>query len=131
MTFQYAIIPANIAARVMFIEQPDRPKLRELRAAVGGGYLEHVHAPEKMLHPAMTLFVDEEGMLKDLPYNTRATSIATPHAGLIGTIRLVGDVVAVGLVDDKGHTLPLDEDQLAALHMMDDASAELYRERGR
>ena len=47
-------------------------KLDELRDHVGGGYIELVYLPNKML-----LVVDDEGAINDMPINIKASEVAS------------------------------------------------------
>ena len=61
--------------------------LEEWQAAIGGGYLEAVYLDDKVT------FVDEEGRLKDLPYNLLASGLAQ------------GDIVGDVLVMDRDRAM--------------------------
>lgn len=61
--------------------------LEEWQAAIGGGYLEAVYLDDKVM------FVDEEGRLKDLPYNLLASGLAQ------------GDIVGDVLVMDRDRAM--------------------------
>lgn len=60
--------------------------LNELKSFIGGGYVEVVNIGSKML-----LVCDEEGKLKGLPFNEKATYISMLRYHFIDTI--VGDVI--------------------------------------
>lgn len=132
MSYVYAVIPADPHARVMFHRQPEAPELAELQAAVGG-YIQIVNAPAKKvarlsrpLHGPMTVFVDEDGISKRLPYNFRATGLVSSPE--LGTTRIFGDVVVMGTVAE-GATRSLDDEQQRSLRVMDKAAEQLVRER--
>jgi hypothetical protein len=65
-------------------EEERRPKgkhftLNEWRDAIGGGWIEQLRAPN-----GDTVLVDEEGRLKDLPFNPRASARAgRPLFGIV------------------------------------------------
>jgi hypothetical protein len=65
-------------------------RLKELQSSVGG-YIEEVHLGEGRI-----LYVNEEGLLKGLKTNFRATEIVKEHAPqylFTPNARIVGDVV--------------------------------------
>ncbi len=57
--------------------------LKEWQAAIGGGYLEAVYLGDKVM------FVDEEGIMKNMPYNLMASGLAQ------------GDILGDALVMDR------------------------------
>lgn len=79
--------------------------LADYQRAVGG-WIEAVDIPEL----GVTMYVNEEGLVRDLPFNRRATFLWRLHVPQARDARLVGDVAVVGLTDDEGeHTeLPIE-----------------------
>ena len=84
MTISALVIQTDGGHEVVDIE----PTLEAFKEAVGG-WLEPVSSGEDWL-----AYVDEEGRIKQLPINTRATALAR-HLGWPGDF-LVGPVVFVG-----------------------------------
>lgn len=69
-----------------------------LKAALDGGWL------EALTGDAWTMYLDEEGKVKGLPFNAEATDLwwrLQPQAR--GRDFLVGPVIVVGPVDDEGY----------------------------
>ena len=62
--------------------------LEELQKLVDG-YIERIAMPD-----GQAMYVNEEGKIKDLPYNIKATTILKMH-GLIPNDYVVGDVVVL------------------------------------
>lgn len=97
---------------------PERPvevlafqRLEDYQAIVGG-WIEAVDVPPL----GVTTYVNEEGLLRKLPFNSRATSLwwyELPH--LRHQAMLVGDAVIVGLPDDDGESTDIPESTLALL----------------
>lgn len=80
------------------IEIREFNKLEDYQAAVGG-WIEAVD----VLPLGITTYVNEEGLLINLPFNSRATFLwwyELPH--IRHQVRLVGDAVIVGLPDGDG-----------------------------
>lgn len=69
------------------------PTLQDLQREVGG-LIEHVHSPNL---PRATVFVNEEGLIYDLPLNKKASA-------KLG-INLVGTVLIAGPVDREGEIM--------------------------
>lgn len=63
-----------------------------------GGWIEAVDIPDL----GVTMYVNEEGLIRDLPFNRRATFLWRFHVPQARDARLVGDVAIVGLTDDEG-----------------------------
>lgn len=73
--------------------------LRDMQAAVGG-YIEAV----ELEHPLFIMLVNEEGLVQNLPVNTRATAMVVVHGGLDQTAGYVaGDVLLVGPTNRLGY----------------------------
>lgn len=94
---QGIIIPASDAEdmRAAALAQ-----LEDYQRAVGG-WIEALDIPGF----GCTMYLNEEGLTRGLPYNRRATYLwwyHVPHAG--GQARLAGDAVLVGLPDHDGRT---------------------------
>lgn len=65
--------------------------LAELRAAIGGGYIDILHLQDGRL-----MIVDEEGKLKDLPVNAQATELW--RQGREGRAAAAGQILGDALV---------------------------------
>lgn len=76
--------------------------LQDYQRAVGG-WIEAVDIPDI----CVTIYVNEEGLIRDLPYNRRATFLWRFHVPQARDARLVGDVAVVGLTDDEGESTDL------------------------
>jgi len=97
---------------------PERPievrefqKLQDYQAVVGG-WTEAVDVPPL----GITTYVNEEGLLRKLPFNSRATFLwwyELPHVR--HHAMLVGDAVIVGLPDFDGNSTEIPESTLALL----------------
>lgn len=79
--------------------------LEDYQRAVGG-WIEAVDIPDL----GVTMYVNEEGLIRDLPFNRRATFLWRFHVPQARDARLAGDVAVVGLTDDEGENteLPMD-----------------------
>ena len=66
-----------------FESKKDRPSLKDAQALVGG-LVEMVHLPHR---PELQFLVNEEGLLKDLPFNVEASKLCMQP--------IVGDVVVL------------------------------------
>jgi len=96
---QGIIIPADNTAplRVSRLDS-----LEDYQRAVGG-WIEAVDIP----YLGVTMYVNEEGLIRDLPFNRRATFLWRFHVPQAHDARLVGDVAVVGLTDDDGENTEL------------------------
>jgi hypothetical protein len=85
--------------------------LEDYQRAVGG-WIEAVDLPAF----GGTLFVNEEGLLRGLPFNRRATFLWWLHVPRArNQARLVGDGLLVGLPDGAGQMTDVPDDALRAL----------------
>lgn len=67
-----------------------RVTYEQIRAAIGGGYVEHVDTKPEKAEGHSHIYMDEEGKYKDFPINVEATTMsAFTQPGDF----LVGDVV--------------------------------------
>lgn len=73
---------------------------------VVGGWIEAVDVPNL----GVTMYVNEEGLIRDLPFNRRATFLWQFNVPQARDARLVGDVAVVGLTDDEGESTELPRD---------------------
>ncbi|SIS10855.1 DUF3846 domain-containing protein [Microbacterium sp. RURRCA19A] len=91
---QGIIIPADNTAplRIATLDS-----LEDFQRAVGG-WIEAVDIPNL----GVTMYVNEEGLIRDLPFNRRATFLWRFHVPQAHDARLVGDVTLVGLTDEEG-----------------------------
>lgn len=96
---QGIIIPADNTAplRAATLES-----LADYQQAVGG-WIEAVDIPDL----GVTMYVNEEGLIRDMPFNRRATFLWRFHVPRAYEARLVGDVAVVGLTDDEGESTEL------------------------
>jgi hypothetical protein len=89
----------------------DAVELGDYQRAVGG-WIEAVDLPAF----GSTLFVNEEGLLRGLPFNRRATFLWWFHVSSARShARLVGDALLVGLPDEAGEMTDLPDDALRSL----------------
>jgi hypothetical protein len=89
------IIPVGDAA-VTRKELAAAPRLEELSAGIGGGYIETVPYFTKYKGRPCVAFCDEEGKLHGLPVNQRATALwYALEPRFIGRDILVGPIVIV------------------------------------
>ena len=72
----------------------------------------------------MTMWVNEEGKLMDLPINQFGTLFYQRYFGASDII--VGDIVFTGGTDDEGYTLGLDAKQIELLRAILDRLAEVF-----
>src|SRR3954470_17636900 len=80
---------------------------KEFRRLIGYGWLEASSDTENK----WTVWCDEEGKLKGLPFNERATIIANNNKWSgAGRDILVGNVFFTGPADEEGEALPVTED---------------------
>ncbi|KZE42051.1 DUF3846 domain-containing protein [Microbacterium sp. T32] len=96
---QGIIIPADNTAplRTSMLDS-----LEDCQRAVGG-WIEAVDIPDL----GVTMYVNDEGLIRDLPFNRRATFLWRFHVPQARDARLVGDVAVVGLTDDEGENTEL------------------------
>ncbi|KEP74542.1 hypothetical protein HR12_08365 [Microbacterium sp. SUBG005] len=76
--------------------------LEDFQRAVDG-WIEAVDIPNL----GVTMYVNEEGLIRHLPYNRRATFLWRFHVPHARDGRLVGDVAVLGLTDDEGENSEL------------------------
>lgn len=93
------IIPADNSAPLRTVTLDS---LEDYQRVVGG-WIEAVDTPDL----GVTMYVDEEGLIRDLPFNRRATFLWRFHLPQAHDARLVGDVAVVGLTDDEGENTEL------------------------
>ncbi|CAH0165086.1 DUF3846 domain-containing protein [Microbacterium sp. Bi128] len=96
---QGIIIPADNTAP---LRTAALDSLEDYQQAVGG-WFEAVDIPDR----GVTMYVNEEGLIRDLPFNRRATFLWRFHVPQARDARLVGDVAVVGLTDDEGESTEL------------------------
>ncbi|MDU0346766.1 DUF3846 domain-containing protein [Microbacterium sp. KSW2-29] len=68
-----------------------------------GGWFEAVDIPDL----SITMYVNEEGLIRDLPFNRRAAFLSRFHVLQARDARLVGDLAVVGLTDYEGENREL------------------------
>lgn len=94
------VIPADAEAP---LEPREFTSLEDYQAAVGG-WIEAVDLPGF----GVTIYVNEEGLLRQLPFNSRASFLWWYHVPEARQkAMLVGDAVLVGLPDRHGDTTDL------------------------
>lgn len=93
------IIPADNTA---LLRTARLDSLEDYLRAVGG-WIEAVDIPAL----GVTMYVNEEGLIRDLPFNRRATFLWRFHVPQARDARLVGDVAVVGLTDSEGENTEL------------------------
>lgn len=86
------------------IEVRDFATLEAYQTAVSG-WIEAVDVPGL----GITIYVNEEGLLRHLPFNSRASFLWWYHAPGTRQAMLVGDAVIVGLRDDDGNDTDVPE----------------------
>ena len=96
---QGIVIPADNTAP---IRASPLDSLEDYQRAVGG-WFEVVDIPDL----GVTMYVNEEGLIRDMPFNRRATFLWRFHVPQARDARLVGDVAVVGLTDDEGENTEL------------------------
>nr|WP_278102317.1 DUF3846 domain-containing protein [Microbacterium proteolyticum] len=99
---QGIIIPADNTAP---LKTATLDSLQDFQRAVGG-WIEAVDIPDL----GVTMYVNDEGLIRDLPFNRRATFLWRFHVPQARDARLVGDVAVVGVADGEGENteLPMD-----------------------
>ena len=80
-------------------------QLKTLQDAVGGGYVEAITLADDLV-----LWVNEDGKMKQMPFNQAATSIFVKHGR--GSDFIAGPVVFTGGTDENGDTLGISETQI-------------------
>lgn len=90
MTVRVLVVPADEAVDLDEREVP--PDLETLRSLIGGGWLEGVGG---LIDDTWHAYCDEEGKLKRLPVNVRATRMARLLGWPVGDT-LCGDVIFLG-----------------------------------
>lgn len=93
------IIPADNTAP---LKTATLESLRDYQQAVGG-WFEAVDIPDL----GIKMYVNEEGLIRDLPFNRRATFLWRFYVPQTRDARLVGDVAVVGLTDEEGENTEL------------------------
>lgn len=97
---QGIVIPADAESP---LEQRDFARLEDYQAAVGG-WIEAVD----LLDFGVTIYVNEEGLLRHLPFNSRASFLWWYHVPEARQkAMLVGDAVLIGLPDRNGNSTDL------------------------
>lgn len=88
-------------------EVKELPDYDSIKAELGGGWLEAVTLGEGAM-----AYVDEEGKLKDLPYNDKATQFCHENRFIfsddfiVGTFIIFGTLNEVGVHDCNEHDVP-------------------------
>lgn len=94
MTITALVIPADVTIPPYTVELPTEDPSAVLRGLVGG-YLEGVYG-ETDDHKRVTLYIHEEGRIRNLPSNPTASLLWTWLDGASAGQDLRGTVVAVG-----------------------------------
>lgn len=96
---QGIIIPADNTAP---LRAATLDSLADYQQAVGG-WIEAVDIPDL----GVTMYINEEGLIRDLPYNRRATFLWRFHVPQARDARRACDVAVVGLTDSDGESTEL------------------------
>lgn len=99
------MIEPDGSQRLLDVPNEMPAELQLLRETLGG-HLEMVALPN-----GLTMFVNEEGKLMEMPLNVRATKLS----GLFPHDVIAGPAVIMGTVDGHGDTLGLSDEELDAL----------------
>lgn len=87
------------------IEERTLASLPDYQEAVGG-WIEAIDLPDV----GITIYVNEEGLLRQLPFNPRATFLWWYHqAAARQQTMLVGNAIVVGLPDQRGESTDVPE----------------------
>lgn len=89
------VIPADSSQAVEVREIEATP---EVMGGIVGGWLEVVG----LTGPLASLYINEEGKLRRLPLNQRATALVQRHNAMLGDF-IVGDVFIAGPPDLEGN----------------------------
>lgn len=106
MSINTITVPASDSQQVTTNNSPG--DLAALQAAVGG-YIETVGTGN------ICIYLDEEGKLKNLPVNTRATKLAHRIKAISDRDVIVGTAVITGINNDTGE--PADAPQAALTYL--------------
>lgn len=91
----------------------DEITLDALRAGVGGGWIDLVRLVDPTEDkPGLDLYVDDEGLLKQQPFNPKATTLVLYYTNQVLT--LVGDAVVCASKRD-GSNVGLTQEQVDSL----------------
>lgn len=98
MTLRFVVIPAAAEEPIAELVVEDQDAVYDAVKRAVGGWLEMV-----MLGDAAALYIDEEGKLKRLAVNRRATELShrSPTPVMAWDV-ICGDVVVVGTLDERG-----------------------------
>ncbi|WP_402843636.1 DUF3846 domain-containing protein [Microbacterium sp. GXS0129] len=100
-------IPADDSEAV---EIRELEKLEDYQAAVGG-WIEAVDVPSL----GVTIYVNEEGLRRRLPFNPRASFLWWFHGPGAHQAMLVGDAIIVGIPDENGDGTDVPEEVVGLL----------------
>lgn len=92
------------------LELRELEKLEDYQAAVDG-WIESVDVPSL----GVTIYVNEEGLLRHLSFNPRASFLWWYHVPGAHQAMLVGDVIIVGPPDDNGDGTDVPEEVVGLL----------------
>lgn len=112
-----AVVPADSESPIR-VEEVDKINLDFLQKQVAG-YIEAIDfmlgGPEDddPLPSEVSMYLNEEGKLQGLPYNARATFLASEV--IMAFDYIAGDVVLTGGVDEEGESTGLTDEQVEAL----------------
>lgn len=87
------------------LEVRELTKLEDYRAAVDG-WIEAVDVPAL----GVTVYVNEEGLIRRLPFNPRASFLWWYHVPGAHRAMLVGDVIVVGAPDENGDSTDVQDE---------------------
>jgi hypothetical protein len=107
MTKQVIVITPEQEVSVQQMPSTSPDEYNFLNTAVAG-WIQAVPLDDDLA--GITLWVNEEGKLDDLPYNTKATYLWELSYGFTDVI--CGTAVLTGGSDEEGETLPLTNEQV-------------------
>lgn len=112
MNVRAIVIPVD-TAEPLRVEEIDPTDLNAYRRLVGEGHIEAI----TLERPAASMYMDEEGKLKKLPVNERATAIAWCHQSGLRHRQdpIVGPAFIVGPADREGVDQTVPEDLVLLL----------------
>jgi hypothetical protein len=93
-------IPADVMQAIRSRETDDQPTLQQLQDIVDG-YIQIVPGWDDYMGKEAVVYCNEDGKLRQLPINQRATALWFAKLGYLGDDVLCGDVVLVVDLPDK------------------------------
>lgn len=93
-------ITVSANGRVEVVDMPDSGHTMKFMQEIVGGYYECVSVVLPDSRETATMWVNEEGLLRGLPYNLVASVLAS--RGRNSTMQIVGNVLITGDADEYG-----------------------------